>query len=273
MKYCHDKMMIKKEVTLMDCKNCTEYKSVKNSRISTFLHIKQLLIPTKKMKFCKNNKNNKNENMLKMNSFSRLNKFQITSVFLFFVFSVGLFSFAHAQQMSSSMVEIPVPKDPMNIAMTSSNDLLYVPSFADSTITIIDTKTNKIIRQFNLEDDEQATTVLLVPEYSKMYVPIFEASKINVYSIESHSLEDVIFLPESEIVQETPPSDQIQEDLILQTGIWSLDYNPDNMLLYAADYNAHVIYVIDLNTNVIIETIDVAPIYVTFALYCSSSFA
>ena len=105
----------------------------------------------------------------------------------------------------AQVTEIPVPEDPMKMYMSYDDSFLYVPSFVGSTITIIDTQTNKIVDQIILENSEQAMTVLPVLENDRMYVPIFEAGKINVYSMKDHSLEDVIFMPESTIVHETPP--------------------------------------------------------------------
>ena len=40
--------------------------------------------------------------------------------------------------------------------------------------------------------------------------------------------------------------------------VYGHDYNPNNMLVYAADYNSHVVHVIDIDTNVIVQTLDVA---------------
>ena len=186
---------------------------------------------------------------------------------VFLVFVGGLYysySFAYGQTLqtttSPSINEIPVPVDPMKIYI-ANDGLLYVPSFAESTITIIDTQTNKTVDQINLENDEQAMTVLPVVENDRIYVPIFEAGKINVYSMQDHSLEDVIFLPESTKVFDTPTSDQVLEEgeeITVNTGVWSLDYNPENMLLYSVDYNTNVLYVVDLDTNIVIETLDVS---------------
>ena len=58
-----------------------------------------------------------------------------------------------------------------------------------------------------------------------------------------------------------PPSDQVPEEgeeITFRTGVWSLDYNPESMLLYTVDYNADVLHIVDLDTNVVIETLDVA---------------
>ena len=182
-------------------------------------------------------------------------------IVVFFMLAIGgSFSFAYAQTSHSSsslITEIFVPEDPMKIHL-ASDGLLYVPSFSGATITIIDTKDSRISQQIQLENNEQAIDVLPIPEQDKIYVPIFGAGKINVYSLENNSLEDVIFLPESTIDHETPPSDEVQEDVTFQTSVWSLDYNPKNRLVYAADYNSHVIHVIDVDTNVIIQTMDVA---------------
>ena len=158
---------------------------------------------------------------------STSNKLQITSTitFVLFIFSIGFVSLVYAQHQqeesqSSSIIEIHVPEDPMKIKLVP-NEKLYVTSFTGSSITVIDTKENQISQQIQLENNEQAMDVLPIPERDKVYVPIFGAGKINVYSLENGSLEDVIFLPESTIEQETLPSDEIQEDITFQTSVWS----------------------------------------------------
>ena len=152
--------------------------------------------------------------------------------------------------------EIPVSDSPMDMSLT--DDFLYVSSFEYPHISIIDIKTDENIG-FITTSSAGIMAVEAVPEKNKIYAAPFESGGIDVYALSTKLLIKTIPLPDSDITIQSSsnqPYDQ-RSDTHFVTGGWSLDYNPTTELLYVADYNSHLVYVIDGKTDEIIQTVPV----------------
>ena len=57
----------------------------------------------------------------------------------------------------------------------------------------------------------------------------------------------------------TPLGDRLLDTVTLLTGGWSMDYNPNNQLLYVANYNANQLVIVDTKTDSVVGTISGLP--------------
>lgn len=154
------------------------------------------------------------------------------------------------------MERIPVTGTPMNMALTG--DYLYVSGFEYPRISVIDIKTNKDAG-FITTSSSGIMDIRPVPDKNKIYAAPFESGGIDVYTLSTKRLIKTIPLPESEITIQTTSNKPYgqRSDVHFLTGGWSMDYNPTKELLYVADYNANLIYVIDAKNDEVIETVPV----------------
>jgi YVTN family beta-propeller protein len=169
------------------------------------------------------------------------------------VFSVCTYQDAYAHHV---LQKIQVTGTPMS--MNIDDGTLYVSSFEYPRVSMIDINNNKetgfiTISSSGIMDIEP------VPDKNKIYVAPFESGGIDVYTLSTKLLIKTIPLPESEITIQTTSNQPYghRSDLHFLTGGWSLDYNPTTELLYVADYNSNLIYVIDGKTDEVIETVPV----------------
>jgi YVTN family beta-propeller protein len=142
--------------------------------------------------------------------------------------------------------------------MSITDDFLYVSSFTYPRISIIDLKTDKDVGFITTSSGIMA--VKAVPEKNKIYAAPFESGGIDVYALSTKLLIKTISLPNSEITIQTSSNQPYgqRSDLHFLTGGWSLDYNPTKELLYVADYNSNLVYVIDGKTDEVIQSIPVS---------------
>ena len=168
-----------------------------------------------------------------------------------FSISVNQDVFAH-----HVLEKIPVSENPMGMSLT--DDFLYVSSFQFPHISIIDTDKNENIG-FITTSSSGIMAVEAVPDKNKIYAAAFESGGIDVYALSTKLLMKTIPLTESEMDVQTTSNQPYgqRSDVHFVTGGWSLDYNPTNELLYVADYNSHLVYVIDGKTDEVIQTIPV----------------
>ena len=181
------------------------------------------------------------------------------SIFVIFAFSISIASvYASSHMNMSGVVDTHVPENPMRLALT--DNFIYVPSFSSPYVSVIDKNTHQITDSIYLGYASQAMDVLPIPEKNNLYVPITDKAEIKVYDLTTNNLTETIILPNYELVLESTSGQQYSErsDTVFETGGWSLDYDPNTMLLYMADYNSHKIGIIDLTTHEVMRTIDVA---------------
>lgn len=151
--------------------------------------------------------------------------------------------------------EIPVGISPMKMSIT--DDLLFVSSLGQREISIIDVKTDSVIGK--IETTSGVVAVKGIPEKNVVYAATFESGGIDIYDLETKTYLKTIELPDSKITVWHSPGDDKQVYLTLMTGGVALDYNPNNDVLYVANYNANYVATIDTKTNQVIEKIPVSP--------------
>jgi YVTN family beta-propeller protein len=170
------------------------------------------------------------------------------------VFSISANQDAFAHHV---LQKIPVSGAPMDMSLT--DDFLYVSSFEYPHISIIDIEKDENIG-FITTSSSGIMSVEAVPEKNKIYAAPFGSGGIDVYALSTKLLIKTIPLPDSEITIQSSSNQPYgqRSDVHFITGGWSLDYNPTKELLYVADYNSHLVYVIDGKTDEIIQTIPVS---------------
>jgi YVTN family beta-propeller protein len=139
--------------------------------------------------------------------------------------------------------------------MSLSDDLLFVSNMGQSTVSIINTTLNAPIGEVSTTGGVIA--VKAVPEADKLYVAEFESGGINVYNLTTKEFIRTIELPHPTLDLTPSPTDTAKVPVVLLTGGWSLDYNPNNFKLYVANYNANEIAVIYTGSDSVIQTIPV----------------
>lgn len=180
-----------------------------------------------------------------------MNKILLVVAFLF-VAGIIVGSNAHAHHI---IKEIDVSKRPTKMSLVG--DTLFVPSFGYPHVNIIDTKTNENLG-FITTSGSGIMAVEAVPDKNKIYVSEFASGKIDTYTLSTKLPLGSIELPQSKLTLWHSPREETQAYLHFLTGGWSLDYNPNNELLYVADYIGNRIYVIDSRTDKIVEVIPVS---------------
>jgi YVTN family beta-propeller protein len=150
--------------------------------------------------------------------------------------------------------EIPVGTSPMKMSM--AEDLLFVSNLGERQITIIDIKNGEVIGE--IVTSSGVVAVEAVPEKNVVYAATFESGGIDVYDLETKEYVETIELPDAMLTTWHSPGDDKQVYLHLMTGGAALDYNPNNEVLYVANYNANYIATIDTATNQVIEKIPVS---------------
>lgn len=150
--------------------------------------------------------------------------------------------------------EIPVGISPMKMSLT--DDLLFVSNLGDRQISIIDIKENKVVGK--IDTTSGVVAVRAVPEQNVVYAATFESGGIDVYDLKTKAYTRTIELPDSKLTVWHSPGDDKQVYLTLVTGGVALDYNPNNKILYVANYNANYVATIDTETNQVLEKIPVS---------------
>ena len=182
------------------------------------------------------------------------NIFVKTRIFLgFFVIGLAI-TITHNAFAHHVIDEIPVGKSPMKMSL--NDDLLFVSNLGDRQISIIDIKTDQVIGK--IETSSGVVAVRAVPEKNLVYAATFESGGIDVYDLQTKKLIKTIELPDSKLTYWYSPGYEKQVYLTLMTGGVALDYNPNNQVLYVANYNANYVVTIDTQTNQVLEKIPVS---------------
>lgn len=150
--------------------------------------------------------------------------------------------------------EIPVGTSPMKMSLT--DDLLFVSNLGERQITVIDTTNDEVVGK--IETSSGVVAVKAVPEKNVVYAATFESGGIDVYDLKTRAYTRTIELPDSKLTVWHSPGDDKQVYLTLMTGGVALDYNPNNEVLYVANYNANYIATIDTKTDQVLEKIPVS---------------
>ena len=143
---------------------------------------------------------------------------------------------------------------------TGSVSILSVSILGKPLISIIDTLTDNITKNINTTSAVGGVfEVETIPEKNKVYAAPFEGGQLGVYDLQSGKLIKAIALPNAARTLPTPLGDRLLDTVTLLTGGWSMDYNPNNQLLYVANYNANQLVVVDTKTDSVVGTISGLP--------------
>lgn len=179
---------------------------------------------------------------------------KIIAIFVLVAFS----SFFVSQQADAHHItaHVPVASSPMKMSIT--DNYLYVSHMSDQEISVIDTRTNLLHN--TITTSAGMIAVAAVPDKNKIYAAVFEDDGIDVYDLDTGVYQKTIILPDSELLKTSTGGQLYGQRSFIQffTGGWSLDYNPNNELLYVANYNGDTIQVIDTRVDQVMETIPVA---------------
>ncbi len=177
--------------------------------------------------------------------------------------------------------EIDVPSRPMRLSISNNGSdiigvssgnnittttpdtqvsLLSVSILGKPLVSIINTLTDNITKNINTTSAVGGVfEVETIPEKNKVYAAPFEGGQLGVYDLQSGALLKSIELPNAQRTLPTPLADRLLDSVTLLTGGWSMDYNPNNQLLYVANYNTNQIVLIDTKTDSVVGTISGLP--------------
>jgi YVTN family beta-propeller protein len=152
--------------------------------------------------------------------------------------------------------EIALTDRPMKMSL--DEPLLFVSNLGKPVISIISTVSDNVAGTINTSNG--IIDVEGVNDKNKVYVATFETGELEVYDLTTKELIKKIPIPGSTIDFPMRLGDTLTVTSSVITGGSSLEYNPNNELLYVANYNTDEIIVIDTkNNDALIKTIDVSP--------------
>jgi DNA-binding beta-propeller fold protein YncE len=152
--------------------------------------------------------------------------------------------------------EIAVTERPMLISL--DEPLLFVSNLGKPVISIISTVSDNVVGTIN--STNSVIDVEGVLDKNRVYVATFQTGEIEVYDLTTKELIKKITIPGSTIQFPMRLGDTLTVTSKVITGGSSLDYNPNNGMLYVANYNTNNVIVIDTkNNDTIVKTIDVSP--------------
>lgn len=139
--------------------------------------------------------------------------------------------------------------------------MLFVSNLGSPVLSIINTTDDSLASQLPIAQGQGGVMdVIAVPKEDiprKLYVAPFEGGVIEVYDAIAKRLIKNITLPNAERTFPPQLADRVIRSVTLLTGGWSMDYNPNNHMLYVANYNGNEIVIIDTRTDTVVGTIPV----------------
>jgi YVTN family beta-propeller protein len=154
--------------------------------------------------------------------------------------------------------EIDVKSRPMRLCICERG-LLYVSNLGDPGVTIINTTNDNLAGQLPLTQTQQRGVMTVEATPQKVYVAPLLGGALQVYDSITRGYIKSIPLPHAEIAFRQPLADRLPLQVTVVTGGWSMDYNPNNQMLYVANYNANEIVIIDTKTDTVAGAIPVSP--------------
>jgi DNA-binding beta-propeller fold protein YncE len=152
--------------------------------------------------------------------------------------------------------EIALTDRPMKMSL--DEPLLFVSNLGKPVISIISTVSDNVAGTINTSNG--IIDVEGVNDKNKVYVATFETGELEVYDLTTKELIKKIPIPGSTIDFPMRLGDTLTVTSSVITGGSSLEYNPNNELLYVANYNTDEIIIVDTkNNDTIVETIKVSP--------------
>lgn len=151
--------------------------------------------------------------------------------------------------------EIALTDRPMKMSL--DEPLLFVSNLGKPVISIISTVSDNVAGTINTSNGIIA--VEGVNDKNKVYVATFESGELEVYDLTTKELIKKIPIPGSTIQFPQRLGDTALVTSTVITGGSSFGYNPNNGMLYVANYNTDEIMVIDTkNNDTIVKTIKVS---------------
>ena len=184
------------------------------------------------------------------------NIFFLTLTILITIFMLSILYLPTQSSFAHHIVkEIAVAERPMKMSL--DEPLLFVSNLGQPVVSIISTVSDKVVGTINTT--QGVIDVEGVNDKNKLYVATFQTGEIEVYDITTKKLIKTIPIPGSTIQYPHRLADTALVTSTVITGGSSLEYNPNNELLYIANYNTDEIIVIDTkNNDTIVKTIQVS---------------
>jgi YVTN family beta-propeller protein len=151
--------------------------------------------------------------------------------------------------------EIALTDRPMKISL--DEPLLFVSNLGKPVISIISTVSDNLVGTINTSNGVIDVEGIL--DKDKVYVATFQTGELEVYDLTTKELIKKIPIPGSTIQFPKRLGDTALVTSTVITGGSSFGYNPNNGMLYVANYNTDEIIVIDTtNNDTIVKTIQVS---------------
>ena len=151
--------------------------------------------------------------------------------------------------------EIALTDRPMKISL--DEPLLFVSNLGKPVISIISTVSDNVVGIINTSNGVIDVEGIL--DKDKVYVATFQTGELEVYDLTTKELIKKIPIPGSIIQFPKRLGDTALVTSTVITGGSSFGYNPNNGMLYVANYNTDEIIVIDpKNNDSIVKTIQVS---------------
>ena len=151
--------------------------------------------------------------------------------------------------------EIALTDRPMKISL--DEPLLFVSNLGKPVISIISTVSDNLVGTINTSNGVIDVEGIL--DKDKVYVATFQTGELEVYDLTTKELIKKIPIPGSIIQFPKRLGDTALVTSTVITGGSSFGYNPNNGMLYVANYNTDEIIVIDTkNNDSIVKTIQVS---------------
>src|SRR5574339_263708 len=184
------------------------------------------------------------------------NIFFLTLTILITIFMLSILYLPSQSSFAHHIVkEIAVAERPMKMSL--DEPLLFVSNLGQPVVSIISTVSDKVVG--TIKTTQGVIDVEGVNDKNKVYVATFQTGEIEVYDITTKKLIKTIPIPGSTIQYPHRLADTALVTSTVITGGSSLEYKPNNELLYIANYNTDEMIVIDTkNNDTIVKTIEVS---------------
>lgn len=168
------------------------------------------------------------------------------------IFGFGLSSNAVFGHHLIDIIEVPRP-----MGMSIDEGMLYVSSMVESGVSVVNTTDDKIAYVINSTSKGGIIDAISVPP-DKVYLAPFKSGTIEVYDKKTNNISNIIELPGAVYSTPTPLADRVLTAAEFVRGVWAMDYNPQNKILYAAYADANEILAINTTNDEIVAEIPVA---------------
>lgn len=144
----------------------------------------------------------------------------------------------------------------MSIDDVDNDDrMLYVSSMGKPGVSVVNTTSDKIVYVINSTSKGSIIDAISTPD--KVYLAPFKSGTIEVFDKNIGNISNIIKLSGAIYSTPTPLADRIMTAAEFVRGVWALDYDSQNKVIYAAYADANEILAINTTTDDIIAEIPV----------------